>query len=113
MEIQAPVFNTSNLYEVKTYTDAVLGTITHNVPVILLDIGIPARDMVREDVFSGNTILHTTNGPLNLTFPIAAKTIQEAAANFNVALQHAMEEMQTRQLRNKIITGGGINNKKN
>lgn len=110
---QAPKFNTSNLYEVKTYTDAILGTITHNIPIAVFEHGVHAIDSVRRSVFAGNTVLHTTNGPLNITFPIEAESLWEAAANFNVALQNAIEEMQTRQLRNKIITGGGpINNNK-
>lgn len=108
--LKPPQFNGSNLYDTRVYTDRTLGTITHNVPVVTCENtgrGMPARDPLREDLFEGSTVIHTTNGPMNISFPIPATSLHEAVSKFNEALETAFKEMQARALRNKIITGGG------
>lgn len=114
--IKAPQFNADNLYEIHTYTDVVLGTISHHIP-IKTSIGVnaaPYRDHTRQEMFIGNTILHTTRGPLNVSFPIEAVSLHDAVLNFNFHLNKMMKQMQDEQLRNKIITGGQVPfNKKN
>lgn len=116
MEIKAPKFNIDNLFEVHTYTDVVLGSITHNIPMrVFSGQGVPARDHLRQEIFTGNTILHTTRGPMNISFPIEALTLYDAVLNFDFHLNKTIKEMQDQQLRNQILSGGGAinNNKKN
>lgn len=113
MDIKQPAFNASNLYETRTFTDITLGSITQHIPVISSAVGMPTRDIVREEMFIGSTVLHTTGGPMNISFPIPGTNLGEAVANYDQALKNTLDEMKTRALRNKIITGGGLlNNKK-
>lgn len=114
MEIKAPKFNVDNLFEMHTYTDIVLGSITHHIPVTLpFGGGNAARDILREETFTGNTVLHTTRGPMNISFPIEADSLQEAVLKFDETLAKTIQDMQAQSLRSRIITGGGTFNKNN
>lgn len=116
MEIKAPKFNEDNLYEIHTYTDIALGTISHHIPIkTCVGVGaVPYRDHTRPEIFVGNTILHTTRGPMNVNFPIEAASLHDAVLNFNLHLNKMMKEMQDQQLRNKLLSpmGGTLNNNK-
>lgn len=108
MEIKAPRFNADNLYEIYTYTDINLGSISHHIPV-KASIGVsavPYRDHTRQEMFIGNTVLHTTRGPMNINFPIEATSLHDAVLNFNLALDKMMKEMQAQQLRSALLGAG-------
>lgn len=100
----------NNLHREETFTDLKTGTIRRLTPV--LPDGNP--DLARKVTFFGQTQVMTRAGIMPLDFEIEATTLDEAARNFPVAVQKAVEDMvteareyQREHASSLIIPGGG------
>lgn len=81
--------DTANLYREESYTDLKTGGIRKLVPVLLDG----SEDTSRDAIFTGHTQLMSPHGPLPLQGAIEAKTLAEAAQNFPLAMEEAMNRM--------------------
>lgn len=104
MTIKINPMRAENLYMTNTYVDPTAGTLLHNIP--MTEDGM--YDSSRPDVFSGNCLISTPQGPRSITFVIKAATLKEAIIEFANALRDAIKEMQSEQIRKNIASGGGL-----
>lgn len=106
----------NNLYREENYTDLKLGSIQKLVPVKADE----SVDLSRQPRFIGQAQLMTQYGPIPISAPIEATTLEEACKKFPDALEKAMdrlaEEAQRRQVEEasrivvpgKDLRGGGL-----
>jgi hypothetical protein len=100
--------DTANLYREELYTVLRVASIRKLTP-IKAD-GSP--DGTREPLFSGQTTLMTNAGPVPVSCPIEARTLEEATAKFPEAIKQAVErlvdearEMQRREMSRIVVPG--------
>jgi hypothetical protein len=100
--------DTANLYREEIFTDLRVASIRKLVPV--LPDGSP--DSSRQPVFTGQTTLMTQAGPVPVTCPIEATTLEEATAKFpeavRLGVERLMEEVREVQRReaSRIVVPG-------
>ena len=100
--------DTASLYREEVYTDLRVASIRKLVPV--LPDGSP--DSSRQPVFTGQTTLMTQAGPVPVTCPIEATTLEEATAQFpeavRLGVERLMEEVREVQRReaSRIVVPG-------
>jgi hypothetical protein len=82
-----PVMDATDLWLEEVYTDRRIGTIRKLTPVK----GDGARDPAREIQWIGETQVMSQIGTLPITFPLDAKTLDEAARKFGPAAKQAIE----------------------
>ena len=82
-----PVMDATDLWLEEVYTDRKIGTLRKLTPVK----GDGARDPAREIQWVGETQVMSQIGTLPITFPLEAKTLEEAAALFGVEAKKAIE----------------------
>ena len=82
-----PVMDATDLWLEEVYTDRHIGTIRKLTPVK----GDSARDPAREIQWIGETQVMSQIGTLPITFPLDAKTLDEAARKFGPAAKQAIE----------------------
>jgi hypothetical protein len=106
-----PVMDASDLWLEEVYTDRRIGTIRRLTPVK----GDGTRDAARGIQWIGETQVMSQIGTLPITFPLEAKTLEEAARLFGAeakkAIERTMRELQDlrRQAASSIvIPQGGI-----
>ncbi len=80
---------TENLYREEVFTDLKVASIRKLVPI--RPDGSP--DPSREPVFTGQTTLMTQAGPVPVTCPIEATTLEEATAKFPEAIKLGVERL--------------------
>lgn len=80
--------NPDELYLEEVFTDNKVGTIRRMTPVTATG----EKDTTRDIVFIGSTQMMTPAGPLPLNFELAGTSLGEAAGNFGVAANQALEE---------------------
>ena len=102
--------DTSNLYREEIFTDLRVASIRKLVPI--LPDGSP--DPSRQPVFTGQTTLMTQAGPVPVTCPIEATTLEEATALFPEAVRLGVErlmeevrEVQRREASRIVVPGQG------
>ena len=100
--------DTENLYREEVFTDLKVASIRKLVPI--RPDGSP--DPSRVPVFTGQTTLMTQAGPVPLTCPIEATTLEEAAAKFPEAVKLGVErlmdevrEVQRREASRIVVPG--------
>lgn len=82
-----PVMDLTDLWLEEVYTDRRIGTIRKLTPVK----GDGARDPARDIQWIGETQVMSQIGTLPITFPLDAKTLDEAARKFGPAAKQAIE----------------------
>ena len=82
-----PFMDPTDLWLEEVYTDRRIGTIRKLTPVK----GDGARDPAREIQWIGETQVMSQIGTLPITFPLDAKTLDEAAGKFGPAAKQAIE----------------------
>ncbi len=82
-----PVMDATDLWLEEVYTDRHIGTIRKLTPVK----GDGARDPARDVQWIGETQVMSQIGTLPITFPLDAKTLDEAARKFGPAAKLAIE----------------------
>lgn len=82
-----PEMNPSDLWLEEIYTDRRVGTIRKMTPVK----GDGTRDPKREVAWLGETQVMSAVGALPISFPLEAKTLEEAAQKFGAAAKAAIE----------------------
>ena len=102
--------DTANLYKEETFTDLQVATLRRMVPVKV--DGTP--DDSRPVLFMGETQLMSARGPLPVTCPIEASTLEEAIEKFpdavNVTVEKMIEqarEMQRQEASRIVVPGQG------
>ena len=100
--------DTANLYREEIFTDLRVATLRRLVPVR----PDGSDDSGRPVLFSAQTTLMTQAGPVPVSAPIDATTIEEAARKFPEAIQVAVEklvdearELQRRELSRIVVPG--------
>ncbi len=100
--------DTANLYREEIFTDLKVASIRKLVPI--RPDGSP--DPSREPVFTGQTTLMTQAGPVPVTCPIEATTLEEATTKFPEAIKLAVErlmdevrEVQRREASRIVVPG--------
>ncbi len=102
--------DTANLYREEIVTDLKVASIRKLVPI--LPDG--SRDPSREPLFTGQTTLMTQAGPVPVTCPIEATTLEEATALFpeavRLGVERLMEEVREVQRResSRIVVPGQV-----
>jgi hypothetical protein len=106
-----PEMNPKDLWLEEIFTDRRVGSIRKLTPVK----GDGTRDAQREITWIGETQVMSAIGALPISFPLEAKTLEEAAAKFGAeakkAIERAVRELQElrRQAASSIvIPQGGI-----
>ncbi len=105
----------NNLYREETFTDLKVGTIRRLMPV--RSDGSP--DETRRPIFTGQTQVMSSMGPVPVQCPIEAKSLEGALQKFPEALEQAVERMveEAKEIRRQESTrivvpgtqaGGGI-----
>ena len=84
--------NAVNLYKEESYTDRQVGTIQRLTPV--KQDG--SKDPDREMLYFGQTQIMTQAGPMPISFPIQAKSIDEAVLGFGEAAKAGIEDTMKR-----------------
>jgi hypothetical protein len=104
-----PDMNPKDLWLEEIYTDRRVGTIRKMTPVK----GDGTPDAGREVLFVGETQVLSQIGTLPITFPLEAKTLEEAAKAFGpaakAAIERAVKELQElrRQAASSIVIPQG------
>jgi hypothetical protein len=104
-----PDMNASDLWQEEVYTDRRIGTIRKLTPVK----GDGARDSTREIQWAGETQVMSQIGTLPISFPLEAKTLEEAAKKFGpaakIAIERTVRELQDlrRQAASSIVIPQG------
>ena len=100
----------SNLYREESYTDLKVGSLQVLVPVQ----ADGTNDDTRETMYVGQTQLMSQAGPLPLTAPIQAASLQEALEKFPEAVKQAVDklveeakEMQRQEASRIVVPGAG------
>jgi hypothetical protein len=86
---QELVFDKSNLYNEKTYTDLKTGSIKQLIPVK----ADGSKDESRTSMFMGQTQVMSPSGPLPIQCMIEANNLEEAAVNFPGAINATVERI--------------------
>src|SRR5271156_952785 len=94
-----------NLYRRDFYTDGKAGIVIERTPIQITAEGEVILDPVRQTLYDGQCYL---NGQL-LEFLIPAKSLGEAIANFVPAVGGVLQELQSRQIQDRIARPGAIN----
>ena len=82
-----PDMNAADLWLEEVYTDRRIGTIRKLTPVK----GDGVRDSTREIQWAGETQVMSQIGTLPISFPLEAKTLEEAAKKFGPEAKKAIE----------------------
>ena len=82
-----PVMDATDLWLEEVYTDRRIGTIRKLTPVK----GEGARDPARDIQWIGETQVMSQIGTLPITFPLEAKSLDDAARKFGPAAKQAIE----------------------
>ena len=82
-----PDMNPADLWMEEVYTDRRIGTLRKLTPVK----GDGERDPAREILWVGETQVMSQIGTLPITFPLEAKTLDEAAKKFGAEAKKAIE----------------------
>ena len=82
-----PVMDPTDLWLEEVYTDRRIGTIRKLTPVE----GDGARDPARDIQWIGETQVMSQIGTLPITFPLEAKSLDDAARKFGPAAKQAIE----------------------
>ncbi len=90
--------NTDSLYREEVYTDLNAVTLRRLLPVTAA--GVP--DPEREPIFLGEASIMTHLGPMPLSFPIQAASLEEACALFPQGVREAVEELDQRARENAL-----------
>jgi len=104
-----PDMNAADLWLEEVYTDRRIGTIRKLTPVK----GDGARDSTREIQWAGETQVMSQIGTLPISFPLEAKTLEEAAKKFGpaakIAIERTVRELQDlrRQAASSIVIPQG------
>jgi len=104
-----PDMNAADLWLEEVFTDRRIGTIRRMTPVK----GDGTRDDKREVQWIGETQVMSQIGTLPITFPLEAKTLEEAAKKFGsaakVAIERTVRELQElrRQAASSIVVPQG------
>lgn len=103
-----------NLYREESFTDLRAGSIRRLVPV--KPDGSP--DPARKPLFSGHTQILSQLGPVPVSCPIEANTLDEAMGKFPAAIQEAVErmiedarEIQRREASRIVVPGAEVRSK--
>jgi len=104
--------NLQNLYKEEAFTDLKVANIRRLIPV--KPNGEP--DKSRDVLFVGQTQLVTPHGPVPLSFPIEAKSLQQAIEKFPAVMEQFVEkimeearEMQRQEQSRIIVPESGLN----
>lgn len=90
--------NTDSLYREEVYTDLNAVTLRRLLPVTAA--GEP--DLERDPIFLGEASIMTHLGPMPLSFPIQAASLEEACALFPQGVREAVEELDQRARENAL-----------
>lgn len=106
-----PDMNPADLWLEEVYTDRRIGTLRKMTPVK----GDGSRDASREIQWIGETQVMSQIGTLPITFPLDAKTLDEAAKKFGAEAKKAIErtvrelqEMRRQAASSIVIPQGGL-----
>ena len=106
-----PDMNPLDLWLEEIFTDRRVGTIRRMTPVK----GDGARDPEREILYVGETQVMSQIGTLPITFPLEAKSVEEAAKKFGAAAKAAIEravkelqELRRQAASSIVIPQGGL-----
>jgi hypothetical protein len=106
-----PDMNAADLWLEEVYTDRRIGTLRKLTPVK----GDGVRDSEREIQWVGETQVLSQLGTLPITFPLEAKTLEEAAKKFGAEAKKAIErtvrelqEMRRQAASSIVIPQGGL-----
>jgi hypothetical protein len=106
-----PDMNPADLWLEEVYTDRRIGTLRKMTPVK----GDGSRDAAREVQWIGETQVLSQIGTLPITFPLEAKTLEEAAKKFGPEAKKAIErtvrelqEMRRQAASSIVIPQGGL-----
>ena len=106
-----PDMNPADLWIEEVYTDRRIGTLRKLTPVK----GDGERDDSRDVQWVGETQVLSQIGTLPITFPLEAKTLEEAAKKFGVEAKKAIErtvrelqEMRRQAASSIVIPQGGL-----
>ena len=106
-----PDMNPADLWLEEVYTDRRIGTLRKLTPVK----GDGSRDASREIQWIGETQVLSQIGTLPITFPLEAKTLEEAAKKFGPEAKKAIErtvrelqEMRRQAASSIVIPQGGL-----
>jgi hypothetical protein len=90
--------NTDSLYREEVYTDLNAVTLRRLLPVTAAGEPDPERD----PIFLGEASIMTHLGPMPLSFPIQAASLEEACALFPQGVREAVEELDQRARENAL-----------
>ncbi len=117
MELRVNDLNMEGLYTITEYTDNIAGNILLFTPIVfsenqsndsnLPENNWPAIDTSRPPIYIGKTMLQTNRGPLEIRFPLEAKTLREAFYLFGSACKQRIDEIQSQITRNSLVQGIG------
>ena len=109
--VTEPDMNPADLWLEEVYTDRRIGTLRKMTPVK----GDGTRDSAREIQWIGETQVLSQIGTLPITFPLEAKTLEEAAKKFGPEAKKAIErtvrelqEMRRQAASSIVIPQGGL-----
>ena len=109
--VMEPDMNPADLWMEEVYTDRRIGTLRKLTPVN----GNGAPDPAREVQWVGETQVLSQIGTLPITFPLEAKTLEEAAKKFGAEAKKAIErtvrelqEMRRQAASQIVIPQGGM-----
>ena len=109
--VMEPDMNPADLWMEEVYTDRRIGTLRKLTPVK----GDGAPDSAREVQWVGETQVLSQIGTLPITFPLEAKTLEEAAKKFGPEAKKAIErtvrelqEMRRQAASQIVIPQGGM-----
>ena len=109
--VMEPDMNPADLWIEEVYTDRRIGTLRRLTPVK----GDGARDPAREVQWVGETQVLSQIGTLPITFPLEAKSLDEAAKKFGAEAKKAIErtvrelqEMRRQAASQIVIPQGGM-----
>lgn len=95
----------STLYRREFYTDGKAGTVIEMGPILAMPNGEVINDPSRTILYSGQCYL---NGQM-IEFPISAKSLAEAVSLFAQSVGGAIQEIQSRQIQDRIAKPLGPN----
>lgn len=111
MSVSEIAVDRGNLYREETFTDLKVATLQQLTPVK----PDGSRDESRETIFIGQTTLMSQAGPVPVSCPIDAKTLEEAIEKFPEAIRQGVEriieearEIQRQESSRIVIPGGPL-----
>jgi hypothetical protein len=103
--------DSANLYREETFTDRRVGTLQVLTPITKTG----AVDTARPVLYVGQTQVLTPAGALPLSFEVAAKSLEDAVAQFGEQAKRALErtmrrleELRREQASSIIVPGSGV-----